>query len=360
MPPSATWTTCPYVVQDGKVNPDVRTLHGPLAIISASEAISYNAISYGLQPQTSAYSQNAVRFISSFFLDPSTRMNPNMNFGQVVRGPGETGQQGTFTGILDTRGIVQIANGIAILKAAGSPDWTSEREQALRSWMLKYLDWLITSDLGKSVAGKANNHATFYFVQVAAIHFLLGNKEEAVAALKQYFNGQFLNQIAKSGEQPFEAVRTRPYHYRCFNMEAMITGAKLGDELEIDFWSAKSRYGTTIEDAVKYVMKLKPKGEDESESFPHVAAVAAAYGDPDGIYDSFLKVKDPNYQGSPFYFYDQPEAYTKVQTTRKRVDDDYDDIPFICAPDSKLPDGAEAYQLDNDIYAMCRDLARFF
>jgi len=289
-------------------------------------------------------------------------MNPNMNFGQVVRGPGESGQRGTFTGVLDMRGIVQIANGIAILKAAGSPDWTSEWENELGSWMRQYLGWLKTSDLGKSVAEKANNHATFYFVQVAAIQFLLGNKEEAAAALKQYFNGPFLNQIAKSGEQPFEAIRTRPYHYRCFNMEAMITGAKLGDELGLDLWPVKSRYGTTIQDAAKYLMRLDPKDEDISESFPHVAAVAAAYGDPHGSYSSFLR-KDPNYQKSPFYFYDQPKAYPKAQT-RKRVvtrDSDADDgIPFICTPDYQLPDGAKAYQLDNGVYAKCSDLARFY
>lgn len=51
---------------------------------------------------------------------------------------------------------------------------------------------------------------------------MTGDSNGAATALNKYFKSQFLDQIAASGEQPFEAVRTRPYHYRCFNLEAMI------------------------------------------------------------------------------------------------------------------------------------------
>lgn len=44
----------------------------------------------------------------------------------------------------------------------------------------------------------------------------------ARAVLQSYFANQFQEQIIASGEQPLEAVRTRPFHYRCFNLEAII------------------------------------------------------------------------------------------------------------------------------------------
>ena len=50
----------------------------------------------------------------------------------------------------------------------------------------------------------------------------VGDTKGATTTLSSYFKKQFLDQIAASGEQPFEAVRTRPYHYRAFNLEAMI------------------------------------------------------------------------------------------------------------------------------------------
>jgi hypothetical protein len=147
------WTTCPYVGRDGQVNPDVRLLNGPEAINNAAQSILYNAIAYALQ-KTSSYSTAAASFIDTFFLNPSTKMNPNMNFGQMVRGPGQSGQEGTFTGVLDLRGIVKIINGILILKAADSPDWTTARNQELATWMGQYADWLRNSPLGKLSASR--------------------------------------------------------------------------------------------------------------------------------------------------------------------------------------------------------------
>lgn len=51
---------------------------------------------------------------------------------------------------------------------------------------------------------------------------LVGDYASARVILQNFFAGPFMDQLAASGEQPFEAVRTRPYHYRCFNLEALI------------------------------------------------------------------------------------------------------------------------------------------
>ncbi|EJF66592.1 chondroitin AC/alginate lyase [Dichomitus squalens LYAD-421 SS1] len=305
--PSATWTTCPYEVHDGKVNPDVRTLPDSPAAVDMSQAVLYNAIAFATK-NTKANSQNAAEFIDTFFLAEDTAMNPNMNFGQQVRGPGKDHQMGTFTGILDMRAIVKVINAIAILKAAKSPDWTSARDKAMTDWMGSYASWLENSAIGKETASKTNNHVSFYVNQLAAAKMYLGDTQGAQTVLLNYFNNQFGDQVAASGEQPFEAVRTRPFHYRCFNLEAMITNAKLGDELGMNFWTVKSKYGANIQNALDYVMGVNPKGEDIGDIFPHVAAVAAAYGDPDGKYAAFLSKNAQDYTSQPFWFYDQSGA----------------------------------------------------
>ncbi|KAJ6604459.1 chondroitin AC/alginate lyase [Mycena vulgaris] len=366
LPPSATWTTCPYAVRDGKVNPDVRTLNAPSAINSASQSIVYNAVCYALKgPYAKDCGRDAASFIDTFFLAASTGMSPNMNFGQVVRGPGTSGQQGTFTGILDLRGIVKITNAIGLLKAGGCPDWTSKRDRAMNDWMGQYSSWLINSDLGTSTASKANNHASFYCAQLASVKFSLGDNAGAIQILKGFFQGQFMNQIAASGEQPLEAVRTRPWHYRCFNLEAMITMAKLGDQLGINFWAAQSRYKSTIQTALDFVMKQDPKDEDVTEVLPHVAAIAAAYGDPTGKYAAFLGQTTPgDYKSQSFWFYDQPGAFTttnsnsrKAQTKQRRDPGIVaSSIPFECPADELLPDGEEGVLLDDGVYATCAEL----
>ncbi|EKM60952.1 uncharacterized protein PHACADRAFT_156084 [Phanerochaete carnosa HHB-10118-sp] len=334
--PSATWTTCPYVVRDGKVNPDTDELVGPDAAQDMSQSAVFNAIAYALQ-KNRAYSQNVASAIDTFFLSSSTGMHPNVNFGQLVRGLGKTHQVGTFTGILDLRGMVKVVNAIQLLRSTKSPDWTSTREQSMMTWTQNYVSWLQNSDLGKEVSTKANNHLTFYVNQLASTKMLTGDTKGAATVLQNYFNNQFLDQISQSGEQPFEAVRTRPFHYRCFNLEAMITNAKLGDQLGLNFWTAKSKYGATIQTALDYAMSVNPKGEDVSDIFPHVATVAAAYGDPKGKYASFLQKYISSYQSQPFWFYDQSAALpnSPAGKTRKRSD---------AAPVSKLESPTAASQ----------------
>lgn len=47
---------------------------------------------------TKLETKRTVNFIKTWFLDPTTKMNPNLNYAQMHRGP--KGQIGTHTGIL--------------------------------------------------------------------------------------------------------------------------------------------------------------------------------------------------------------------------------------------------------------------
>jgi hypothetical protein len=148
------WTTCPYVVRDGKVNPDTDSLKGPDAAQDMSRSVIYNAISYTLKGAGS-YSKNVANAIDAFFLSSSTGMHPNVNFGQLVRGPGKAHQVGTFTGVLDLRGMVKVSNAIQLMRTSKAPDWTTGRDSSMTNWMKSYISWLQSSDIGKSVASKA-------------------------------------------------------------------------------------------------------------------------------------------------------------------------------------------------------------
>lgn len=326
MPPKATWTSCPYINKDGQANPDTRNMSGPNGINDMSQSVLYNAFSYAITG-TRSYSQKAVSFIDVFFLSEDTGLNPNVNYGQIVRGIGEEHQVGTFTGVLDMRGMVKVVNAIIALKGAKSPDWNAKRDEAMKKWMAQYVQWLETSPIANKTSNSANNHATFFYGQLAAVKLLSGDTAGAQNALNHYFSNQFLDHIAESGEQPFEAVRTKPYHYRCFNLEAMITAAKLGDYLGIDFWTAKTKNGATIQKAVDFTMEKDPGSEPIDNIFPHVAAAAAAYGDPGARYTSFLQRHKSKYRSDRFWLYDQTKALKMAPATRQtRRRDIYDQL----------------------------------
>lgn len=85
--------------------------------------------------------------------------------------------------------------------------------------------------------------------------------------------------------------------------------AKLGDYIGLDFWTTKTRYGATIQTAVDFLMNIKEKSEEISEVYPHIAAIAAAYGDPYGRYNSALRKGSAAYTRQPYWFYDQASAF---------------------------------------------------
>ncbi|KAG9126103.1 hypothetical protein FRC07_004872 [Ceratobasidium sp. 392] len=317
MKPSETWKTCPYKARDGRVNPDVRKLRNAAEMVDMSQAVLWNAIA-SVASGSTPNAKNAASFINAFFLNDKTRMNPHAGYGQVVRGPPGT-QAGSYMGVLDMRGLVKVANAVLVLRETKSQYWTQEMDAKMIGWASEYVKWVETSAAGQKAARAANNHGSFYPNQIAALKILIGDFPGAQAVLQAYFANQFQEQVIGSGEQPLEAVRTRPFHYRCFNLEAIITNAKLGDYIGVNLWDYKSKYGATIQTAVDYLMSLDPNGEKVEEALPHVAAVAAAYGDPEGKYAWYLKNGNRNYAKKPFWFYDQPAAISRNSIEPRKV-----------------------------------------
>ena len=148
------WTSCPYKRIDGRANPDTKTLAGPGNMNGMSQAVFFNAMSYAVT-STPSYSQKAVSILETFFLAEDTAMTPNVNFGQIVRGVGPEHRIGTFTGVLDMRGMIKVANAILALKAVNSPDWDDEKDSKMKLWLREYIGWLESSPIAKKTASSA-------------------------------------------------------------------------------------------------------------------------------------------------------------------------------------------------------------
>jgi hypothetical protein len=96
-PDPLVWVTCPYYTRDGLFNPDGRLVNDTGHFQAMSDAVLYNAISWVITG-SSTYSTNVANFVNTWFIDPSSAMNPNLNYAQMPRGP--NGQNGTHTGVL--------------------------------------------------------------------------------------------------------------------------------------------------------------------------------------------------------------------------------------------------------------------
>ncbi|KAF7972126.1 hypothetical protein HWV62_18848 [Athelia sp. TMB] len=301
--PEQIWVTCPYYQRDGEFNPDGRLVNDTGNFDAMSNAVLYNALAWVLTgaPQ---YSANAASFLNVWFLDADTAMTPNLDYAQMQRGP--KGQVGTHTGVLDLKGMAIISTAILVLREGNSTDWTSTLDSQMNAWLTQYVTWLQTNPIALAEAAATNNHGTFYYNQLAALQIVVGDKTGALNTTTTYFNAQYMHQINANGEQPLEAARTRPYHYRCYNLAAMITNARIAEYLGTSFWNKTTAQGATIQTALDYTMTVPPGADLPAELYPNIAAVAATYGDPTGKYASWLAQADNTYPAQAYFFWDQP------------------------------------------------------
>lgn len=101
----------------------------------------------------------------------------------------------------------------------------------ISTWFQNYGQWLLASDLGQKTAARKNNHASWYMVQLVMVIFTFGLpttptpslSQHVIDKLRQFINNTLPQQIdMKTGDQPLENQRTRPFHYLVFNLQALI------------------------------------------------------------------------------------------------------------------------------------------
>jgi len=295
-------TTCPYVTRDGQFNPDARQVNNIGDFDEFANAVLYNALAWKISGD-SKYSANLARFVNVWFINPATKMNPNLNFAQINRGP--NGQNGTHTGILDLKCMTKIATGILALRQGQSSDWTSDLDSQMIAWTREYTSWLQNTPIAIEESQATNNHGTFYVNQLAALQLLVGDKTSAKNSVQNYFNTLYKDQISSNGDQPLESNRTRPYHYRAYNIAAMMTNARIGEYVGFSGWDAKTNDGSNIKAAVDFAMTQQPGSEDPTELYPLIDTAGAQYGDADHKYANFLAQKlSKDFLAAPYYFWD--------------------------------------------------------
>ena len=206
----------PYVRHDGQVNPESRDSasdHGRVRLMA--NTVETLALAYSLTGKE-AYAQQAAKFLRVWFLEPATRMNPNLKYAQGV----PRLNAGRGTGIIEGGGIAEAADAAGLL--TGSASWPPADEEALKGWLSTYLDWLLTSTNGLHEAAARNNHGTFYDAQAMRLALVLGKtdlarrvaeaaKQKRIAVqIKKFDRAEFaplLRQAALAYHEPrYEAI----------------------------------------------------------------------------------------------------------------------------------------------------------
>ncbi|HRW06777.1 MAG TPA: alginate lyase family protein [Caldilineaceae bacterium] len=236
----------PYIRRDGEVNPE-RERYDASARSQMESAVITLALAWYFTGDE-RYASHATHLLRTWFLDPATRMNPHLAYGQAIPGICD----GRGIGIIETHNFPTLLDAVALLRT--SPHWREEDQRGFSQWFRAYLDWLLTSKHGRDEAVERNNHGTWYDVQVAAFAIFVGDQQAARRALSENTPERIITQIEPDGSQPHELARTRSLSYSVMNLLGLMDAADLGQQVGVDLWHFVTGDGRGIRRAVDYLL----------------------------------------------------------------------------------------------------------
>lgn len=244
-----------YVRRDGDTNPDIESDRFDRSALSrmAREADTL-ALAYYYSGDRK-YAEGAARVIRTWFLDPATRMNPNMNYAQAVPGV----SNGRPEGVLDGASFIGVIDAAGLIGPSGT--LTPGETEALEDWFARYVDWMLKSANGKEEDKASNNHGLWYDAQVARFALFARKPEIANKIALAFPKTRIAKQIDASGALPAELTRTRSFHYSLYALAAAYTLADSAACLGIDLYRAEEK-GRSLRGATDYVAGYRGRAAD--------------------------------------------------------------------------------------------------
>ena len=238
--------TGPYIRKDGLTNPDNFTAHRE-ALIGLSQISGALASAYVLT-NDEKYAQQLSVHLRAWFINESTKMNPNLLFAQAIKGIAT----GRGIGIIDTVHLVEVTKAIQAIENSGALSATDL--EAIKLWFSNYLNWMTTHEYGISERDNGNNHSVCWTLQVAAFADLIGDEKSKDFCRNFYKKSLLPNQMDKDGSFPLELKRTKPYGYSLFNLDAMASICQILSTKQDNLFNFTTSDDKNLELGMKFII----------------------------------------------------------------------------------------------------------
>jgi hypothetical protein len=235
----------PYIRRDGRVNPERYDYDsaGLKNVVSTSHAL---VMAWYFTDEL-RYAERAALLLRTWFLEPATKMNPHLQYGQAI--PGRT--EGRGIGIIDTAQLITLVDAVGMLQTSSA--WSETDHRELQAWFRAYLQWLLTSPHGIAESKTKNNHAVWYDAQVASFAMFVDDQRVARETLQRVGPRRIATQIEPDGRMPHELARTKSFSYTHMNLRGFLHLARLAEHVDVDLWDFRTADGRSIEAALDWL-----------------------------------------------------------------------------------------------------------
>lgn len=247
----------PYISRDGVSNPELEKLDRN-RLGNTAERITTLALAWYFSGEEK-YAQKATELIRVWFFNKDTRMNPNLEYAQMI--PGHNNDKGRCYGVLDTYSFVEMLDAIKLLEQ--SKAFTPKDAKQLKTWFGKLLNWVLTSPQGIEEGRGVNNHSTAYDAQVIAFALYAGNVKVAQEIINALPAKRIFTQIEPDGRQPQELRRTLAFGYSQYNLSHLIDIFLMAQKIDIRIDNATSPDGRNFYKAMDFLAQYVGKNVKE-------------------------------------------------------------------------------------------------
>jgi hypothetical protein len=236
----------PYMRKDGQRNPENSTVTDHKGLDDLISYVSTLSWSYYFN-HNEQHANKAISLLRFWFIDTATKMLPNLNHAQIIRGI----DTGRGTGIIDIHLLPKLIDAIGVLE--DSKLMKQEDINDIHTWFRQFLFWLQHSKNGIDESNSKNNHKTYYETLVLSVALFCGD-DAAVNKILNNAKNLLASQIQPDGKQPLELVRTNALSYSTFNLRAWFMMASMAEKRHVDLWNYQALSGASIKKALDFIL----------------------------------------------------------------------------------------------------------
>lgn len=234
----------PYIRRDGLTNPDNFDDHRQAMIRFGVMAPAL--VAAWRLTKDKRYAAHFLQHLHAWFVDPATRMNPNLEYAQAILRV----STGRGTGIIDTLQWTDLARGLRIMEATRGLQPSDLAP--VREWFADYVDWMATSKNGVEEKLAKNNHGACWVLQVAEFAQFAKRADLVQLCIDRYKNNLIPDQVAKDGSLPLELERTKPYSYTLFDGDVLCGICQSLSTPKDNLWKFKGPNGAGVAEAMAH------------------------------------------------------------------------------------------------------------